>query len=182
MNTDGKFCTRCGKNISAEAQFCSECGAPVEGSRADAEMKKAVKDYETAMAESRRTWVIFLMVLFSIPAIVIGVYMVFSIPQMMEVIVKNADYISWAEAYNVTPAMTESMLNYFAYLMLASGACVAVAAVCVVMRRYWLVAVILTLIGSFLFCGSIFGVLIGLLVTWMIYTMKDTFTNDPVKG
>lgn len=181
MGTESKFCTRCGKNVSPEAQFCSECGAPIEGSRADVEIRQATNDYQTMVTESRRTWVILLMVIFSVPAIICGAYLAVNVSQIMSILIQNADYISWADAYGITPAMTESSLNYFAYLMIASGACVAVATVCVVMRRYWFVAVGLTFLGSLLFCGSIFGILIGLLVTWMVYSMKDTFTNDPIK-
>lgn len=181
MESNSKFCTQCGKAVSTEAQYCSECGTPIAGSRAEAERRQALKDYEDMMSENRRMWVMFLMIIYAIPAIIVGVYFVVNAAQFTDILFQNSDFIAWALTYDVTPAMTESMFNYLGYLLIASGACVAIATLCVFKRRYWLVAVVLTLIGSLLFCGSIFGVLIGLMVTWMIYSMRDSFIDGSIQ-
>lgn len=181
MDENNTFCTRCGKFLSPEAQYCSECGAPVPGSRADTERKQMMQDYEVMLTESRRTWVMFLMIVYFVPAIVFGIYVAANAPQFTDILFQNSDFIAWADTYGFTPAAVESGLSYFGYFMTASGACVGIATACFALRRYWMVSVVMTLIGSILFCGSVFGILIGLMVAWMIYTMKDTFTNEPVR-
>ena len=181
MDENSTFCTRCGRFLSPEAQFCSECGAPVPGSRADIERKQMVRDYEVMLTESRRTWVMFLMIVYFVPAIVFGIHIAVNAPQFTDILFQNPDFIAWAETYSIGPDAVESGLTGLGYIMTISGACVGIATACLALRRYWIVSVIMTLVGSILFCGSVFGILIGLMVTWMIYTMRDTFTKDPVR-
>lgn len=81
MEADNQnFCTRCGHMLSESARFCPECGARVPGRNPEQveEEKQAIR---SAMDRQLR-WAAILMIIYSVPFLVIGVYTAFSVESM----------------------------------------------------------------------------------------------------
>jgi hypothetical protein len=173
-----QFCTQCGTTIADDAQFCPKCGKAVEGRDAATKEKQQIAQFQNAINESRIGWLVFLLAIYSIPAIIIGLYYAIDPSAMANAAWNNESIKQWLIDNNITYDQLVNYFRYFGYIIIASGAMVLVSLICTWKRTAWKIAFIACMIGSFLCFFSIFGIIIGLLVAWMIYGTKDLYVND----
>ena len=73
MEDNQNFCVRCGQNLAPDAKFCPACGTRVPGRNQEQveEERQAVRD----LAKSRLNWATAMMLIYSIPFMLIGIYL-----------------------------------------------------------------------------------------------------------
>ena len=173
---DINFCTRCGENVSPEALYCPACGAPIEG-RVAADGRTAEQVIEDRLAESRISWILMLLIIYAIPAIVAGLYLIIEKDAVASIMMADQSFSEFMTQYGMSEAQLRTYVGYIGILALVSGLSAAASGFCVYKRTYWIIAVTACAVASFLCIGSIFGFLIGLMVTWMIITSKPLFKD-----
>ena len=174
--TDTSFCTRCGERVSEEALYCPSCGCPIEG-RVDPKLDgMSVQQFmEKEIIDSKVKFNTMLLLIYGIPVILMGIYMLFRLDQLTSILLADSMVQEAMVQYSLTSADITAALKYMGILITVSGSLALVAAYCVYNRKFWIVAVICTATASVLFTMSIFGLLIGLLVTWSIIGLKPYF-------
>lgn len=175
--SEQKFCIKCGSMVSDEAQFCPQCGAAIEGRDAYTRQKEQMEQMETQYKESRMMWLVFLLAMYAIPALLIGAYYMIESGPFANILVANPDFSNLMNEYGITYDDVKAYIFYAGCLVLVSGAFVLVSLICTVKRISWKIAFITCMIGSFLCIFSVFGFIIGIFVTWMIYGAKDSYNS-----
>jgi predicted RNA-binding Zn-ribbon protein involved in translation (DUF1610 family) len=179
MVEEGKFCTGCGRALEPGMQFCPQCGKVVYGSDAEAEYRKQASELEAFVKESRMNWVLFALAVYAIPATVAGLVALLDAGSTANLIWSNADFQNWVAQhdYDVTLDTVKGYVTAAAALGFLSGLCALASMLCVIKRRMWKVAVAACLLAS-LFCSwSIIGFFAGLMMTWMVFSLKEMFSD-----
>ncbi len=181
---ESKFCTGCGKTLEPGMQFCPQCGLVVSGSATEAEFKEQQKEFTEAVRFARRNWLIFLLAIYAIPVIVFSLYTLLDSSNIADSVWASDEFQKWitSHGYNYTLDDIKNYITYAAGLALASGLCATVSLVMIILRKYWIIAVIACFIAAFLCFWSIFGIIIGILVAWMIMGAKDIFEDQPAES
>ena len=182
---ESKFCTGCGKAIEPGMQFCPQCGKVVSGSAADEEFKEAQKEISVAMLYVRRNWLLFLLGVYAIPIIIAAIIALVDASNTASTIWASDAFQEWmkSHSYSFTEADIKNAITSGAAMALASGICAAVSFAFVYMRKHWAVAVGACILAAVLCFWSIFGMLIGFLVAWLIIGSRDIFEapeSEPV--
>jgi len=178
---ESKFCTECGKPVEAGMQFCPQCGKVVSGSAADEKIKEQEEEIGKFVTIARRNWLIFILAIYAIPAIILGLVALIDAPASASAIWSSAEFQEWIHAHSIslTQADLQNYITYASSLALASGICALISLIMIFLRKLWIVAVVACLMAAILCFWSIFGVFIGILVTWMIVGSKDIFEDQP---
>ena len=160
-------------------QFCPQCGKVVSGSAADVEYKEEQKKINSIIRESRRNWLIFLLTIYAIPVIIAALIVLFDASSTASAVWSSTEFQDWLAShhYNYTQNDIQNYITYAGYLALASGICAAISLVFVCLRKQWLIAVIACFAAAIFCFWSIFGIIIGFLVAWMIMGSKDLFED-----
>ena len=203
MSEDGftGFCSKCGAKVHESADFCPECGNPVHGGTAAAStfsgsVVGGSDSTDKKSAESRLMWVTVLTAIFAIFAIISGVYSVAGVDSMINMLKDTLGADGWVQFLSdmgVTEAQFHDYILNSGYIMIVSGAIVAVTLALVVIRKYWMIAVATCALGS-ISCFFVLAVIpssmvasgafsaalqfvIGMIVTYLIYKSKVAFTS-----
>ena len=176
-----KFCTGCGVKVEPGMQYCPQYGKVVKGSAADEEFQEQVSKFNEAMMVSRRNWLIFLLAIYAIPVIISTIISLVDANAIANSIWTSDSFQQWLteHGYTYTQADVKNCITTAAGLGLVSGILAAVSCFCVAKRKYWVVAFVTCFISAAFCFWSIFGMIIGLLVGWLIVSSKDLFTEDP---
>lgn len=179
MEEEAHFCTKCGKNLEPGMQFCPQCGSVVSGSEAESEMKENLAEAAIAAGEMRRTWLTFLLFIYAIPVTIAGIMALADASALADAIWESGEFQSWLGSHDLsyTHDDIESYITYVAAMILASGICAIGCGALVYKKRKWIFAVILCAIASMLCFWSIFGMIIGFLVCWLIIDSKTLFED-----
>lgn len=179
MDGESKFCTGCGGSIEPGMQFCPKCGKVVSGSEADAEMKENMAEMVKVATEMRRNWLLFLLFVYAIPVTISGIISLADASAVTDAIWSNDSFQSWisSHGYDWTKSDIQDYVTYASALTLASGICALLSGVLVYKRKLWIGAVALCLLAAILCFWSVFGMLIGFLVTWLIVDAKPLFED-----
>lgn len=185
-----EFCTHCGAKLETGSAFCPECGNPVEGSdyvyRSGPESANyvyGVQEADKTKAKKRLTWIYFLLVGYVISGSVMAIVGM-SFGALVGAMESDPDFIAALAELGFTVADIYAMIDpmfTLGLLFAVSVALVAVSFVLCILKRKYLLAVILCAAGSIIpvFSG-VDGVLfaaIGLLVTYFLYTVKPAFED-----
>lgn len=170
------FCSQCGKELPYNAQFCQYCGGVVAGTAADEKRKDDFKKMEDAANEGRISLITFLILIYGIPALIMGIYALCSVGSLAHDIWTDTNIHQYLLnlGFN-SETMVRDTLQWMAVVLTVSGACACASAILCFLRRYWLVAVILCFAAAILCVWSIFGAIIGIFVGWMLITAKISF-------
>lgn len=185
-----EFCTHCGAKLETGSAFCPECGNPVEGSdylyRSGPESAGyvvGVQDADKAKAETKLTWIYFLMAGYVILGVIMAIVCV-SFGALVEYIESDPDYIAMMTQYRLNSADMSALVDSMFILGIVFAVSVALVAISLVLsltKRKHTVAVILCLAGSaVMLFGGIDGILflaIGLLVSHFLYRAKPAFKD-----
>lgn len=202
MTEDTKaFCTKCGASIPLDSQFCSECGNPVDqpdimysqgssysensgypGYSAD---PYGMSNFMKAKAERRLTFIYILLIGY----IIIGAFSAvfgFSYDSLLRIIESDPALLDSLGQSNYDMLVSlKDVMFLIGIVFLISTLSVLVSLILSIMKRMHIVAVAACAIGSLvtvtmLFLGIIDGVflvLIGLAVTYLLYTTKPAFID-----
>ncbi len=202
MTEDTKaFCTKCGASIPPDSQFCSECGNPVD--RPDMMYSQGsgysgnsgYPGYSTdsygmsnlikARAERRLTFVNILLIGYVIMGILSAI-LGFSYDSILRVIESDPALIDMIspEDYDMLVSLKDVMF-VIGVVFLISALSVLVSLILSIMKRMHMAAVAACAIGSlvtvtmllFGVMDGVFLVLIGLAVTYLLYTTKPAFID-----
>lgn len=180
MPEDSKFCAGCGHTLEAGMQFCPQCGRVVAGSEADEEFKKRSSEIEQMLKESRMNWLVFALAVYAIPATIFFFIALIDSGALANTIWSNDDFQNWIISHGYTDLTIEKVKNYlliFSGLGFASGLLALLSMFCVIKRKMWKIAVFACLAAAVLCFWSLFGVFAGILVTWFVYSVKDSFQS-----
>ena len=178
---DSKFCTGCGKSIEPGMQFCPQCGKVVSGSAADKEMKEMEGQIDAYLLESKRIWLMFFLAVYIIPVLIFSIFTLIDASNIASTVWSSEEFQKWIHTHglNYDQSDIQNYITTAAGLALASGICAAVSLVCLKIRKYWIVSVVACIIAAMLCFWSVFGIIIGFLVAWMIIGAKDVFDDQP---
>jgi len=176
-----KFCTGCGKTVEPGMQYCPQCGMVISGSAADEEFKERQKEFLSVLTESRRLWLLFFLAIYAIPVIIFSIATLVDASAIANSVWSSTEFQQWlsSHGYQFTLADVQNYITYAAAMALISGICAMISLVCVYIRKYWLVAVATCAAASILCFWSIFGLIAGILVTWMIIGSRELFEETP---
>lgn len=174
-----KFCTACGRYLEPDMQFCPQCGKVVYGSDAEAQFKAAESNVESTVKDIRRTWLMFFLLIYAVPVILAGIYALVDSSALANSVWESNSFQSWIDDHNLNYSHSdvEMYILVIGALVLVSGICALGSSILVYKKQKWLYAVILCLVASLLCFWSIFGMIMGFLVTWLIVDSKDLFEN-----
>lgn len=174
------FCTHCGARLQESVTFCPECGVPIAGASNDGVQKNAfIEDSKVAEARRRLVWITVMLGLFTAAVLVIGTYMAFGAQTIIDTI--KVDPKMW-ESLIAQTGWNESMIHdalvMAGYYFIAGGVLGAISTICCGIRRIWYVAFISSLFASLLMWSTVIGLIVGLLVTYMLYTSRSAFLDN----
>jgi hypothetical protein len=176
---ESKFCTACGKSIEPGMQFCPHCGMVVSGSEADEEFKERQKEFGKVILMARRNWLIFFLGIYAIPVIIASIIVLVDASATANAVWASDEFQSWiaSHGYDYSLQDIQNFITYAGAMGLASGICALISLILVYIRKLWIVAVITCFLAAVLCFWSIFGIIIGFLVAWMIVGSRDMFES-----
>ncbi|MBO4551961.1 MAG: zinc ribbon domain-containing protein [Candidatus Methanomethylophilaceae archaeon] len=181
---ESKFCSECGKTLEPGMQFCPRCGTVVAGSAADEEFKERQEEFKTLVLNTRRNWLIFLLAVYAIPVIIAGIIALVDAASTASTIWASTEFQKWISTHSITITQQDlqNIITGTAAMSLVSGICAMVSLVCTYRKKMWIVAVIACFAAAFLCCWSIFGMIIGFMVAFMIVGSRDAFEDQPAES
>lgn len=173
MSDNQNFCVHCGQMLAEDAKFCPACGTRVPGRNEEQVMaeRQAVRD----VVKSRLNWAVALMLIYSIPFLIIGVYFLVDLEGIVSMVMTDPLYADYVNYYGWTYDELYEALKYVGYMYIASSVCGIVSAVlCLKKTLYW-VALILCLLSMFVGAMGLFALFMGMFAFWIVLTSKMAF-------
>ena len=172
MSTDINFCPACGRNLPAEAPYCPMCGMRLNDPTA--EMRERSREVRN---RDRTNIAVALLLIYSVPAVLFGALVYLNAYELSELIFDSMSdmYGSLLAGYTVESMASE--LEFQMMLTVIGGLIGAVSAVFAIMRKYWIVTVILCIASAALGFSMILGLIIGIIAFWLLYQSRPAFEN-----
>ena len=197
MEDNQNFCVQCGQILADDAKFCPACGARVPGRNPEQveQERQAVRD----VMKYRMYWAVALMLIYSIPFLIIGVYLAVDLDSIVNMLMTDPLYADYVDYYGWTYDQLHEVLYYASFAYILSSVCGIVSSVlCWKRTQYW-VALILCIVSMFtgamglfaLFMGmfatgamGLFALFMGMFAFWTILTSKLSFREyeDQLEG
>ena len=179
--TDKIFCAGCGKELEPDMQFCPKCGRVVTGSETEQEIKEQTEKFKFVIMESRRLWLMFFLAVYFIPVIIFSIFALIDASNISESIWVSDEFQKWIQThgFNYTQDDIKNYITYASAMALVSGLSAAVSFFCIRIRKHWPVAVGACILAAILCFWSIFGLIVGFIVSWMIIGARDLFVDIP---
>lgn len=176
------FCIQCGQFLAADAKFCPACGARVPGR--NPEQVEAEKQEIRDVMKSRLNWAIALMLIYSIPFLIIGIYILVDLDGIVNMIMTDPLYADYVDYYGWTASQLTDVFQIAGYAYILSSFCGIVSSVlCWKRTKYW-IAVILCIVSMFTGAMGLFALFMGMFAFWTILTSKLAFVEyqDQLEG
>ena len=170
------FCTQCGATLRENATFCQECGTPVSGTVAGG--TQAYQGTGADKHKGRLLIVTGLLVTLAAFALYLGVIIVLNMDDMIFEVMNNPETVPIMIQYGITEEMLREVMTVMGYLFIAVGILALIDAALTFTRRYWGIALALTVILTVIMFSSIIGLLFGILVFYFQYAAKSEFTQQ----
>ena len=168
--------------MPAGSSFCSKCGAVVAGSEAE---KQQVSEMQTMMKESSFMWVKFLLIIYAVPIIIVGIVNLINADAnatatFNEILrVYGQKYI---DDNHLTVDLLKSGFVAAGVMAVISGASAAASLIFVHMKKNWLLAFICCIVATITAVWSIIGIFVGIFVCWMVFDLKPYFDEEKAKA
>jgi len=169
---DINFCPACGKNVSPETPYCPACGARLN----DPISEKRETEAEKKMGADRITIAAVLMLAYSIPLILVGIFFYVSAGNLSSEIFSDPSLAAMLAPY-YTEASFTSFIELMGILSIIAGSIGVAAAVISLMRKFWALAIILCILSALIGGLTLFGLILGLIAFWMLYRAKPVFES-----
>lgn len=170
------FCTQCGATLRENATFCQECGTPVSGMAAGG--TQAYQGTGADKHKGRLLIVTGLLVVLAAFTLYFGAVLILDMNEIINEIMSNPETVPIMTQYGVTEEMLREVMTVMGYLFIAVGILALIDAALTFTRRYWGVALALTVILTVIMFSSIIGLLFGILVFYFQYAAKSEFTQQ----
>lgn len=182
MTEENRFCVRCGARLPEGAEFCPECGASVGGGGNPYVSQQPYQPRQSTAMPRMTTYIL----IYGVLAVIFGLISLYTGATLNE-----ADWNSMIDMYEemgfagVLPAWDD----FFRTQMLVAGACMVLSGACA-FAGYWfcrqrgprMYVVVACAVASVLTLGmmdvtSVILLIVGLFVTYMVYTDKTGFAS-----
>lgn len=174
MDSDSqKFCTHCGCALAENARYCPECGTRIPG-RNPEEVEAEKQVVRTAFG-SQLKWAAALMLIYSIPFLIIGIYTAVSIDAMTDLVVNDPNFSYYVETYGLTYDEVHEYFQYAGFAYILSSVCGILSAVMCIKRIHYWPAMILCIVSIFTGAAGFFALFLGFFAFWMILSGKLGF-------
>ena len=176
------FCIQCGQVLAADAKFCPACGARVPGR--NPEQVEAEKQEIRDVMKARLNWAVALMLIYSIPFLIIGIYILVDLDGLVNMIMTDPLYADYVDYYGWTASQLTDVFEVAGYAYILSSVCGIVSSVlCWKRTKYW-IAVILCVMSMFTGAMGLFALFMGMFAFWTILTSKLAFAEyqDQLEG
>ena len=173
MSDNQNFCVHCGQTLAVDAKFCPACGTRVPGRNQEQVMeeRQAVRD----VVKSRLNWAVALMLIYSIPFLIIGAYLLVDLDGIVNMIMTDPLYADYVDYYGWTYDQLHEVFQYAGYAYILSSVCGIISAVlCYRKTMYW-VALILCIVSMFTGAMGLFALFMGMFAFWIILTSRLGF-------
>ena len=162
-------------------QFCPQCGKVVSGSAADQEIQEQSKEFMAVLLESKRIWLMFFLAVYIIPVLIAAIFTLADASNIAASVWASDEFQKWitSHGFNYTQSDIQNYITYAGAMALVSGLSAGVSFFCIYNRRFWIVAVVACILAAILCFWSIFGLIIGFIVAWMIIGARDLFVDQP---
>lgn len=171
--TDEEFCVKCGVKLSKDAYFCPSCGYHVPG-KEEAE-KAAERNYLINMFQSHAKWAGYLMLIYGIPLLILGLYYLFDSNGIANSLWNDSNIHQQLVDWGITYDELVKYLQYWGAGWLISGVAGILSAVLCIKRRSYILALILSMISVVFAITGFITFLIGLIAFWLVASSKLGF-------
>lgn len=167
------FCTRCGRNLEPGVAFCPECGLRVPG-KTDEQVREEKEQIRTFM-QKRMKWAAIMMLVYSIPFLFIGAYIIVCADSLVTELFTNPMYAEAIDFYGVTEAEMKNLFDYLGILYVISSLFGVISSVLCIKRRLYWVAMVTCILSFLLGAAGFFALFMGLGAFWLILSSKLGF-------
>ena len=167
------FCEKCGQLLSENAKFCPACGTRVPG-RSPEQVEEEKAQVHTFMT-SRLKWAVALMLIYSIPFLIIGIWFTVDIDNIVNTLMTDPSLADYIEYYGITYDEAHAYVQYAGIAYLVSSVCGILSSVLCWKRKLYWVALILCIISMFTGVAGLFALFMGLFAFWIILSSKMAF-------
>lgn len=182
MTDDARFCYKCGANLPEGSEFCPECGARTQGNSGE---ERAEYTAQPTRSKSQDAGILpILMAIYGILSIIFCFMLIsmgLSIDALLSMLTDMAvENPSMAEDINRIKELLLSVnFNFVAIVMLLSGICALISYAGASKLEHFQRTIIFCAVATALpaFTYDIFLVIIGVIVTVLLYTKKDKFVS-----
>ncbi len=173
MADSQNFCRHCGQTLAANSRFCAACGTRVPG-RNQEEVEQEKKMVRDAAATQLR-WASNLMLIYSIPFLIAGLYVLLSIDSLVDMMMNDATVRDYLDYYGLTSDDLYSYFEYAGYAYIVSSICgLGSAILCRKRTKYWAAAG-LCIVSVLLGVAGFLALFLGLIAFWMIISGRMCF-------
>ena len=179
------FCTHCGQRITKDTVYCPSCGTQVSDMGGEPVYSNG-NNYRARPTVDMSPRLKFLAILFTITAvyyIISGLINLVTVDSTIEAYKSLGMWDTIVDYFNTTMNMSEQETEDFLRTMtivsavanIVMGALVGVAAYCSFAKKKWTVGLVCCIIATIISSVSIFGLVIGVIVTYLYSTTKPCF-------
>ena len=163
------FCYQCGHMLTPEQKFCPECGTRVPGRNPE-----AVEQEKTEIKEAvgkQLKWAAAMMLVYSIPFLVIGIYVAVAADSMTDLIWNDPNTQSYIEQYGLSYDEIHSYFEYAAFAYIISSVCGIISAYLCLKREHYWPALILCILSFMTGTAGFIALFMGIMAFWMIFVV-----------
>lgn len=180
------FCTHCGQRISKDTVFCPSCGTQVSEMGGEPTYGNGSNNYTgpTAQAlDSRLKFIAILLAITAVYYIISGLSNLLTIDATIDMMKDLGMWDSIVDSFNKTFGMDEQQTEDFirnvtivsSIISIVMGALIGVATYCSFSKKKWKLGLVCLIIATVLAASSIFGLIVGIIVSYLYGTTKPCF-------
>ena len=177
------FCTHCGQRITEDTVFCPSCGAQVSEMMEQPTGYAPGPGYSDSFLESRLKTISIIMVASAVFLLIMGIYYLATIDAQIDSMTNNPFWDSIVDAYESMGYSEDDVKDLMRYSVMSSGiiytvtgVCLGIASACGFTRKMWMLGFVCCIIATVVSVTSIFGLIIGIIVTHYYHTTKPLFS------
>lgn len=180
MSDNQKFCIQCGCYLPDNAQFCPQCGNVVEGTDAQAQQAQMKDQFEKMVVEGRRSFLAFALAVYVFPAVIFGLLAIIDASHSADMIWHNADFQQayHSHGWKFSEGDLQTFITVIGAMELISGLCAGATMYFVQKGEKRKIATICCAVAAVLCVWSVFGTLMGLIMTFNVYAEKAIFHDE----
>ncbi|MDR2698727.1 MAG: zinc ribbon domain-containing protein [Candidatus Methanoplasma sp.] len=165
---NSNFCSGCGAPLRDSDTFCASCGTTRGGSANTTQYGNPKPKSHTLVVAA------VLSIIWALIALGLGIYFTLWVDSLMDLINSTPEYLEILNEYGITTSDMSSVLYMIGAVLIASGLFAAISAALCLMKKFYIVALIMCILASVLVITALVGI-VGLIVAYLIYKGRDEF-------
>lgn len=171
--TDQDFCAKCGIKLSSDVYYCPSCGYHIPGKK-EAEVK-VEKDLVRTTLQSRAKWAGYLMLIYGIPLLIMGVYYMVASGSIADALWNDPNVHKQLVDWGITYDELVKYLQYWGIGWFVSGAMAILSSLLCIKRKSYVLALILCVVSVIFSITGFITFLFGLIAFWLVASSKLGF-------